>query len=286
MPHANFFNRKDGSMKDIQLLALDCDGTLVNDDGRITERTQRALIAAQQQGLTVALVSGRPRTGFHYEIDALQLHQHHGLIGAYNGGLVLDVTSGETCFKKGIDVEEARAFLTALARFDITYMIDYDGKLYTNTPENQYVKHEYSAHRLELVYAPTLHETIDFNPVKILLTQDPDYIDDIADDIDVLCGETLSTIRSTPFYLEITARGVNKSNALDHICQAIGISKAHVAAFGDQLNDMEMLRDAGIGVAMGNATPEVKAIADIVTHDNNHNGIATVVEQILDARTQ
>ncbi|MDO5376398.1 MAG: Cof-type HAD-IIB family hydrolase [Staphylococcus rostri] len=271
-------------MKNIALIALDCDGTLVNDQGRITEQTQQALITAQERGIKVALVSGRPRTGFHYEIDVLQLKQHHGLIGAYNGGLVLDVTTEEAQYKKGISVNEARTFLTAIQHFNFTYIVDYDGVLYTNTPDNQYVKHESTAHRLELVYAPKLHETIDFSPVKILLTQDPDYIDSIATDIQKLCGETLNTIRSTPFYLEITAQGVNKSNALDHICKATGIRKQDVVAFGDQLNDMEMIRDAGIGVAMGNATPEIKAIADIVTHDNNHDGIAAVVKQILDAQ--
>ncbi|MCS4485879.1 Cof-type HAD-IIB family hydrolase [Staphylococcus americanisciuri] len=271
-------------MDNIQLIALDCDGTLVNDDGRITERTQQALIQAQQVGLTVALVSGRPRTGFHYETEALQLKQHHGLIGAYNGGLVLDVTSGEEKFKKGINVADARTFLTALQAFDFTYIVDNDNQLYTNTPNNQYVQHESTAHRLDLVYAPNLYEMIDFSPVKILLTQNPDYIDKVIDDINALCGETLSTIRSTPFYLEVTAHGVNKSHALDHICHAMGINKRHVAAFGDQLNDLEMLRDAGIGVAMGNATAAVKDIADIVTEDNNHDGIATVVEQILTSK--
>ncbi|AVQ34008.1 HAD family phosphatase [Staphylococcus muscae] len=271
-------------MQDIQLIALDCDGTLINDQGHITERTQQALITAQKQGIKVALVSGRPRTGFHYETEELQLHQHHGLIGAYNGGLVLDVTTGETRFKKGIDLAEAREFLTAIQDLNLTYIVDHDGKLYTNTPDNQYVQHESRAHRLELIYEPKLHEIIDFHPVKILLTQDPDYIDGIATEIQGFCGDTLHTIRSTPFYLEITANGVNKSNALDHICQAIGIRKQNVIAFGDQLNDMEMLNDAGIGVAMGNATQEIKDIADIITDDNNHDGIAVVVEQILDAR--
>lgn len=271
-------------MQDIQLIALDCDGTLINDQGRITERTQQALITAQKQGIKVALVSGRPRTGFHYETEALQLHQHHGLIGAYNGGLVLDVTTGETRFKKGINLVEAREFLTAIQDLNLTYIVDYDGKLYTNTPDNQYVQHESHAHRLELVYEPKLHEVIDFQPVKILLTQDPDYIDTITPNIQNLCGENLHTIRSTPFYLEITARGVNKSHALDHICQAIGIQKRNVIAFGDQLNDMEMLRDAGISVAMGNATQEIKDIADIITDDNNHDGIATVIEELLEVQ--
>lgn len=118
--------------------------------------------------------------------------------------------------------------------------------------------------------------------MKILLTADPSHIDEIDEEILEICGGTFGAIRSTPFYLEITAKGVNKSSALDHICEGLNIAKDNVIAFGDQLNDMEMVRDAGIGVAMGNAHTDLKQVADIVTEDNNNDGIAKVLEGILD----
>lgn len=68
---------------------------------------------------------------------------------------------------------------------------------------------------------------------------------------------------------------------MDHICEGLNIAKDNVIAFGDQLNDMEMVRDAGIGVAMGNAYPDLKQVADIVTDDNNNDGIAKVLKEIL-----
>lgn len=265
----------------IKLIALDCDGTLIADDRTITLRTKDALICAQKQGMRIALVSGRPQSGFYYEVEQLELVKHHGLIGAYNGGLVKDVESGEVKYAQELQLEKAKAFLAGIEQYDITYIVDDGENLYSNTPDNQYVIHEYRDHRLNLVHDTNLKETLNFSPMKILLTADPARIDEIHDELLALCGEDLGAIRSTPFYLEITAKGVNKSNALDHICEAVGIEKSEVIAFGDQLNDMEMVRDAGIGVAMGNATAELKEIADIVTSDNNSDGIAEVIEQYL-----
>lgn len=267
--------------KTIKLIALDCDGTLISDNREITPRTKVALIKAQEQGIRVALVSGRPQSGFWYETEELNLKQHHGLIGAYNGGMVIDVESGEIKYQNPIPVEQAKEFLNLIHDYDLTYIVDNGTHLYSNSPDNQYVIHEYRDHRLELVKTEELREELDFDPVKILLTADPERVDEIYDELVDICGDTLGPIRSTPFYLEITTKGVNKSSALDHICKAVNIDKDNVIAFGDQLNDTEMIRDAGIGVAMGNAVDSIKETADIVTSDNNSDGIAEVIEQLL-----
>lgn len=267
---------------DIKLIALDCDGTLIADDRTITDRTKKVLMKAQEKGIKVALVSGRPRTGFKFEIEQLALDKHHGIIGAYNGGMVIDIETNEVKYKQSLTNQDAKDFLKAIAHLNIIHIVDNGTDLYANDADNQYVIHEYRDHGLNFNLTHDLHERLDFDPMKILLTADPDRIDEIDEEILSICGDTFGAIRSTPFYLEITAKGVNKSSALDHICEGLNIAKDNVIAFGDQLNDMEMVRDAGIGVAMGNAHPDLKQVADIVTDDNNNDGIAKVLEEILD----
>ncbi|WP_414043881.1 Cof-type HAD-IIB family hydrolase [Macrococcus sp. EM39E] len=268
-------------MNEIKLIALDCDGTLIADNRTITLGTKEALMKAQDVGIKVALVSGRPRTGFKFEIEELDLQHHHGLIGAYNGGMVIDIETDEVLYKQSIAQSDAKEFLRKIAHLNLIHIVDNGTDLYANDADNQYVIHEYRDHGLNFNLTHDLHDTLDFDPMKILLTADPKRIDEVNEEILSICGSQFGAIRSTPFYLEITAFGVNKSSALDHICKSAGIEKENVIAFGDQLNDMEMIRDAGIGVAMGNAHPDLKQIADIVTDDNNSDGIAKVLEGIF-----
>ena len=84
-----------------------------------------------------------------------------------------------------------------------------------------------------------------------------------------------------PGSIELTAPGVHKGSAVAHLCERLGVEQRDVVAFGDGLNDHEMLAWAGQGVAMGNAEAETKAIADEVTASNDDDGVAVVVERLL-----
>ena len=86
---------------------------------------------------------------------------------------------------------------------------------------------------------------------------------------------------SLPGNVEITHRDATKGAALEFLCGHLGMPAAQAAAFGDERNDCSMLRAAGLGVAMGNAQPEVLAAADAVTGDNNHDGVAQAIEKYI-----
>lgn len=87
--------------------------------------------------------------------------------------------------------------------------------------------------------------------------------------------------KTEPFYYEATAAGVDKGSGLKTLCDYLGIKQENVMALGDQANDMPMLKYAGLGVAMGNAVEVTKKIADKVTTDCDHDGVAKAVNEIL-----
>ncbi len=97
-----------------------------------------------------------------------------------------------------------------------------------------------------------------------------------------IAGETVTITHAGAPYLEISARGVHKGWALEALCARLGIPAEHVVAFGDMPNDLPMLQWAGCGVAMANAHPDVLAAADVVTRSNEEDGVAMVVERLLD----
>ena len=97
-----------------KMIALDLDGTLNNDEKKITDKTREALLAVQQHGVMVVLASGRQAPGLLREADALDLKDYHGLLLSYNGGQIKDATTGEILYSQAIDRETALRFLRHL----------------------------------------------------------------------------------------------------------------------------------------------------------------------------
>ena len=114
----------------IKAIALDIDGTLTNDEKRITPRTKEALLAAARAGITLILASGRPAHGLRALAHELELDRCHGMLVAYNGSQVRDATTGELLFNQAIPVEEARAVLEHLRGFDVIPMLVDADRLY------------------------------------------------------------------------------------------------------------------------------------------------------------
>lgn len=106
------------------------------------------------------------------------------------------------------------------------------------------------------------------------MSADPAHISSIQAQIEALLPEPLRVVQTADFYLEIVPRTVNKGKGILDVCRILGLSAEEAVAFGDAENDIPMLKSAGVGVAMGNATASVKAAADRITRSNNEDGIA------------
>ena len=119
-------------------------------------------------------------------------------------------------------------------------------------------------------------------PPKLLFFEDPEPLGEIERRIVAKFGQRAIFAYSAPFCLEATAVGVTKASGLRLLCEQLGVSMGQVIAFGDQGNDREMIEAAGLGVAMGNAIDELKAVADVVTGTNDEGGIAQLLAQHFD----
>ena len=264
-----------------KLIAMDLDGTLNNDNKRIDTPTVEALLNAQRSGLRVLLASARPLPGLYRERDALELPAHRGLLMAYNGGVIVDAFSEKTLASAAMQAEQAQYVLRALEDLPVTPILD-DGKIFYVKDKNGYmVEYECANNRMTCVEVSDLAGQLSFAPHKILMSVQPEDIMDVQARIAAILPEGLVVVRTAPFYLEVIPSRVNKGLGLRAACEAIGIDTAQAIAFGDSENDLEMLRVAGMGVAMGNAEPLVKDAADFVTLSNNENGIAAALEKLL-----
>ncbi|MDT2754618.1 Cof-type HAD-IIB family hydrolase [Enterococcus pseudoavium] len=276
---------------DIKAIVLDIDGTLLTSNQVISEKTKKALIAAQANGIKVILASGRPTTGMLELAEQLDLPEYAGLLVSYNGSRVTDCLTKEVLFNQALDIETGQAILAHLKKFDVIPMIDKDEYLYVNDvynnllhlPEGDFNIIEYEARggNFSLCEIDDLAAFATFPINKILIAAQPDYLQKQAAAIYAPFSETVTAAFSAPFYFEFTAKGIDKAKALKAVFPTLGISANNVIAFGDGQNDRSIIEYAGIGVAMGNAAEELKMLADDVTFSCDEDGIAASLEKYL-----
>ncbi|MBR1560470.1 MAG: HAD family phosphatase [Clostridia bacterium] len=264
-----------------RLIAMDLDGTLNNDRKTIDPPTRDALMAAQAAGIRLALASARPLPGLYRERDALELSAHGGLLMAYNGGAIVDAATGAVLHTRTMDMEDARYVLRALEALPVTPILDDGVRFYVTDKSGYKVDYECRNNNMTCVEWPSLADGLGFAPCKILMSVQPDEIKAVQARIAALLPTGLSVVQTAAFYLEVIPADVDKGQGLLAVCRAAGVDPAEAIAFGDSENDIPMLRAAGLGVAMGNASSDVKAAADAVTLSNNDNGIAAALARYL-----
>jgi Cof subfamily protein (haloacid dehalogenase superfamily) len=268
----------------IKAIFLDIDGTLTNREKKITRNTMWALTQAQRQGIRLVLASGRPAKGLFQYGDQLEMRIHHGLFVCYNGARVVDCSNGEVLVDITIPLDLSRAVLEHLKQFEVRPIITYgdymvvhnvyDCMIHDGSRAFNVIEYESRMNNYLLMEVRDLSSFASFPVNKILTAADSTYLKAHFREMAAPFQGKLSMMFTAPFYYEYTADGINKGNALQSAMASIGIAPEECIAFGDAENDISMLKYAGIGVAMGNAAPEVKAAADEITMDNDHDGIA------------
>ena len=264
-----------------KLIAMDLDGTLLNDKKVITEKTKAALMAAQMKGIRLALASARPSPGLFRERDALRMQDFNGILMSYNGGRIVDAVTGKVLFETSMDLQQTKQVLRKLESLPVTPILD-DGVQFYVTDKNGYkVDYECVNNNMICSEVGNLADFLHFAPIKILMSVQPEELPAVQKQIAAFLPESLTVVQTAAFYLEIIPRVINKGQGIRDICGVLGLDPAQVISFGDAENDIPMLRSAGMGVAMGNAQEAVKAAADMVTLSNNDDGIAAALEKLL-----
>ncbi len=280
-----------------RLIATDLDGTLLHDDKTVSDRTIAALAAAEQAGIEVFFVTGRPARWMGPVSD----HVHgHGLAICANGAAVVDLHRGgrivevnpleRTAALQVVDVLRSAAPGTSFAverTSGIHYEPQYPPLLLDPAaciaPAEKLLAEDFVA---PLGATDGAHPDFPDQPVIKLLAHHPELEPDAFLALArKAAGDLASFTRSSPTaLLEISGSGVSKAGTLAHCCAERGITPDEVVAFGDMPNDIEMLSWAGTSYAMANAHPEVLTATTHRTASNNDDGVALVIEEILRER--
>ncbi len=241
----------------IQLLALDLDGTLFGDDGVIRPRVRRAVAAAIERGVTVTLATGRA-----FDVAARyarELGIEAPLI-CYQGAVIQDMASGQVLFAEPLPAQVLPEVVALAEARGWDLHMQRDSRVFVRT-RRQDEQFYWLLFGLPVVEVPDLRLALDPPPTKFVVTCAPGETEAIAAELSARFSDHLTIVRSHDILVEGVAAGVNKGRALARLADILGVPQAAVMAIGDQDNDVPMIAWAGLGVAMGDATPAARAAA-------------------------
>lgn len=266
-------------MKEYRIIFSDIDGTLLTDDKQITEATKDKILNLEQQGIPFVLVSARPPFGV-WPIQRMA-GVSAPIIG-YGGGIILD-SDGTVLKSYGMEMGQALEIknLAQAAFPDICCNTYSENRWIVDDKDSRWIRQEAEIIGSEPDAGDVVQLLGDQAPVhKFLFMGEADRIEELEKFLKTRYPEH-SISRSWTYYLEVMNGEATKGNAVRTLCEEKGVSVRASVAFGDSHNDLSMLEAAGLGVAMGNAPEEVREKADMVTLDNEHEGLLAALNQIF-----
>ena len=263
----------------IRVIAVDMDDTLLRSDGTVSARTLAALDAWQTGGGRTVIATGRPPRSIAPSLPPLL---HDAPFISYNGADVR--MAGRIIHADLIPIDDARAIVEAAQALLLNYAVglEINDQIYLNRAPDRPKQYVYTENLLDILTEPVAK--ILFFPTR----PDADFERDEAYLEALLAALPASTrlMRSNRFRLiQLMSQSADKVTGLEVVLGRWDLGLANVAAFGDDVNDVEMVRRAGLGVAVANAVPEVHAVAARITGTNDEDGVAAVIEELLQVGT-
>ncbi|KIS04163.1 sugar-phosphatase [Paucilactobacillus wasatchensis] len=266
----------------IKLIALDIDGTLLNEKDELTQETIDAVTQATQANIKVVLCTGRPLTGAHSYLKQLGLDaQDDSYVITFNGSLAQS-TNGNVLIRHTLNFADYIDLEALSRKIGVHFHCETDQYIYTaNKNLSPYTIGESYVVRLPVRYREVEEMTASMSISEGMMIDEPAIIDRIEQEnlIPTAIKDRFQVVRSEPYFLEFMNRNASKGNALNELSKQLQLTPAEVMAVGDQGNDLTMIEYAGLGVAMGNAIPEIKASANEITLSNTENGVAAAIRK-------
>lgn len=263
-----------------QLIALDMDGTLLNEDKLISQRTHEAVAALKAVGKRVVLATGRPIQGILKYIQELNLFDEHDYVVTFNGALVQSTKDQTVLVDMPLNLKAYKELYELSKELGVNIHALTENSVLTPV-NNPYTEIESRINGIPIIVTPVDEVAEDTLIVKVMFIDAPDVLEQAIAKLPGWVKEKYSVLRSAPYFLEFLDPKVNKGFGVDAVVKTLGLSQKQVICVGDAGNDLAMIEYAQLGVAMENATAELKAAADYVTLSNDEDGVAHVIEKFM-----
>jgi Cof subfamily protein (haloacid dehalogenase superfamily) len=269
-------------MDKYKMICLDIDGTLLNSEHRISQRTKEVIqLVSEEMKIPIILVSARMPRGILFLLEELKISNP---IICYSGALIMDSKINKL-LSVTIPISEARHVVKLARNLGIHVSLYKDDEWYVEQLDEWA---EQEGEITNITPGITNFENLldlwgreDSGPNKILCMAEPKEIKALNSRILAYNCKDLNIYLSKPTYLEIMPGNASKTSAIEVLCVLCDIKRSEVLAIGDNYNDINMIEYAGLGIAMGNAPDEVKQYADYITLSNDEDGVAEALKKYM-----
>lgn len=275
-----------------RFLAIDLDGTLLSTRSLLSAGNKRALHQAHEAGIVLCLCTGRCVIESRKVIEQIGLDLDAGVF--VFGALVTDLAANATLCRNPMPAQLADRLIGYFQRQGSPVLVLYD----TNEAGCDYVliegRHNRESYERWLAFTPARAERTQFwhpracAPLRIGVVEQPDRIERTMTDLRAEFSPAEAKINSiyAPNYgvhvVECFAPAVNKWQGIIQLADRLSIPPDQIAAIGDDINDLEMITNAGLGVAMGNAIPDIRKAARLQAPTNDEDGVSWLIGKLLD----
>jgi Cof subfamily protein (haloacid dehalogenase superfamily) len=273
-----------------KLVAIDLDGTLLNKEDEVSQYNIEVIKKLKKLGIKIAIITGRRFISMMDVVKDLEIELPYI---CFNGGMVVNQYNHEIIYKETLDMSISKQVLLEMKEKDIPifiYKAEVKGPstFYYNSGDHPRVKGyiEFETKRNQIAPIKELDKEFDFDPICIKSfghyddIKKVEYLKEKYQHSDLTWLQTVGVNKKT-HYLELYPSRANKANGLKWLSEQYNIKKSDIIAIGDNLNDLEMLEWAGLGIAMGNAHQKAKEAADLIAPNADDDGVGKILEEVF-----
>lgn len=264
----------------MQAFACDLDGTLIDRRGVLGERTLAAIARSQTAGVPVLVATGRMFRSVEPYLERAGIREP---VVCYQGAAVVDPTTREFLLHEPLELGIAREAVAALLTHGLSPNVYVGDHLYV-AEETEYSRAYSGFQQLPVTEVGDLLAWLGDEPTKLVAVAEPERLAEVRLELEREFGDRLFITTSLPHLLELGHPGASKGSGIAFVAELLRIDLAHVVAFGDGENDLELLAESGLGIAIEGAHPRLQAIADRTCPGPMDEGVASVIETVLDSR--
>jgi Cof subfamily protein (haloacid dehalogenase superfamily) len=260
-----------------RLVAIDVDGTLIQRGLPVSPAVAVAISRARQQGVVVTLASGRM---FPLVEPLLRQLALTAPVICYGGALVIEPSPRRTIYRQGVPLDLAREVIAEARDRELSARAYVGDRVYVD----RLVPGRFNFDSLSRVNAEAVGDLLSFltdDPSHLAIDAPPDQTRELVVAMRRVFSTRLNVTTGHPLLIEFSHPSVHKGSAVRWLCNHLGIDPSESLAIGDDWNDLEMLRQAGLGVAVANAHPEVLAVADAIVPSVEEDGVAVALERFV-----
>jgi Cof subfamily protein (haloacid dehalogenase superfamily) len=261
-----------------KLIAADLDGTLIGEDAIILPKVKDAVRQAMEKGVRFTIATGR---AFGSVLPFAEELRVNAPLICYQGGLIKDHLSGQMIYEQSVPLPLARELIRFIRQRELHFNVYLDSRAYVErmTPEARY----YTRIARATVYpVGDMLAFLNRAPIKfIIVLSDDEATEPLIEELGAIFAGRMRFVRSYPRFVEGIPLDVSKGHALALLADHLGLPLEETIGIGDNDNDLELVEQAGLGVAMGNASPALKAAADYIAPPVENEGVVEIIERFI-----